>query len=101
VAEPGIDERELAGEHRAGDETGHEGPVAAGERDPAQARPGQEEQRRDDRADPRLHHERDIGRGDLDRDLLKAPYRAEERHQAERGRVQRLAVGGHRGALFF
>ena len=95
MREPGVDEDELAAEQQPGHHPGPEGAVARKQRHAPRLRPDQHQAGGNARADRRLHHQRDVRRGELDRDLLEAPQTGEQDHQRDRGRVERAARVDH------
>ena len=70
-----VNEHEFAGEEQARDDPGTQRAIGAEKSNAAQARPGEEQHGRDDRAQRRLHHQRHVGGDPLHRHLLEAPRR--------------------------
>ncbi len=91
-----VNEHEFCGEERSGEKSRAQRAVAQEERMAAQARPGEEQRRGDDRAQRRLHHQRDIASDRLHCDLLESPQRSEQKHHADRNAVDRISLLTHR-----
>ena len=101
--ETAIDQQKLEGEQRTGCDPRRQRAVAFEEGNPAQLRPGADENGGNDRARRRLDQRRDIVDGELDRNLIEAPGQAQRDGQRYGERVKRPGLWGmrQRGSVQF
>ena len=79
-----IDQGELEGKKQPGNDPGQQRTIADRQRHAAGPAPQDDEERTEQRAQPRLEHRLHADIGHLDRDLIEAPAEAEENYRRRR-----------------
>ena len=97
VPEPGVNENEFEREKQPGCNACGQSAVAPEQGLFRQKSPNQQQQRREDRADRRLHHQRHVRGDPFDGDLLETPQGGQQQHRRERSCVERRTVLTHAG----